>query len=225
MNPIPKLFVVAVFVLLILAPATRASLIFLYDFPGDSGLAADQTNPQPANATFSDFTRNNVDPVPSGGGDSFGSNNWSLGGSIDLNVFESFTITADLGFVLSLDSLTFTARRSATGPQNMEVALFLNGSMTAYATYDFSPTTSTVAYAFNFTPITDADNVTSATFKFYGWNAGGSGGQLYLDDVGTYGAVTVPEADTIWPIALIVSCVLLSNKQRAIVRFRSNQRC
>lgn len=194
----------------------QASLIYLYDFPGSpgSGLAANQTNPQPSDATFSDFTRNNVGVVGSST-DEFGSNNWSLGGVLDSTVFEGFSITSAGGFHLNLSSLTFSAYRSATGPQNMEVALFLNGSASAYATFDFSPTTSKTPYTFNFTPLTDSDNVTTATFKFYGWNAGGAGGQLYLDDVATNGTISsLPEVAPLLPVTLIIACSVVEIHRR-----------
>jgi hypothetical protein len=203
MKAIAKFICVVYLPLLLATSAARGSLIYLYDFPGNpgSGLAADQTNPQPANAMFGDFTRTNVGIAA--GADEFASNNWSPNSSIDPTIYEGFGISADTGFHLNLSSATFSARISATGPANIEVALFLNGSSTAYATYDVSPTGTMSSYTFNFTPLTDADNVTSATFRFYGWNATGSGGQLYLDDVGTYGAISnVPEASTFLPIIL-----------------------
>jgi hypothetical protein len=196
----------------LLSQHAKGSLIFLYDFPADSGLASDQSNQQPSGATFGDWIRDTVQQVPNAG-NTFGSNNWSLSGSLDANVFESFSISADVGLHLNLSSLTFTAYRSATGPQNMEVALFLNGSTSAYATLDFSPTTSTASYAFNFTPLTDADNVTTATFKFFGWNGQGVGGQLYLDDVASYGLISsVPEPATIWPMIVVIGCALGSTR-------------
>ena len=217
MKPVSRLFLLAAIGLLLIGSHARASLIYLYDFPGGSGLASDQTNSQPGNATFSDFTRTNVNPAPMPG-DTFGTIGWSQNGSLDSTVFESFSITAAGGFHLNLSSLTFTAQRSATGPQNMEVGLFLNGSTSAYATFDFSPTTSTTPNTFNFTPLTDNDNVTTATFKFYGWNAGGAGGQLYLDDVATYGAISnLPEPSPLMPIAFLVTSVFGT---RTVRRFR-----
>lgn len=201
---------------LLVCPNGEASLIYLYDFPGDSGLASVQTNSQPSNATFSDFTRNNVQSVSSGPADTFGSDHWSLSTSLDPTIFESFSITATgAGFHLNLSSLSFDLMRSATGPPNMEVGLFLNGSSTAYAIFDFSPTTSMATYTFNFTPLTDADNVTSASFKFYGWNAGGSGGQIYLDNVGTFGAISsVPEVAPFLPVSLIILCSVVQVHRR-----------
>ncbi len=201
----------------------RASLLFLYDFPGSpgSGLAANQSFPQPTGATFGDFTRTaDLGVVSSAGGNNtFGTNNWNQTGVINPAQYEGFTITANVGLVLNLTSLTFEGRISSTGPANAEVALFLNGSATAYATFDFAPpdSSSFTAFAFNFTPLTDADNVTSATFLFYGWNAGGPGGQFYLDNVATYGVLSsVPEASSLWPLIPVFVCVFfeLTRAQR-----------
>ena len=207
-----RLALLGVVGLLLASANAHASLIYLYDFTGGSGLASDQANPQPGNATFSDFTRTTVNPAPMPG-DTFGSISWSQSGSIDSTVFESFSINAAGGFHLNLSSLTFTALRSATGPQNMEVGLFINGSLSAYATFDFSPTTSTTPYTFNFTPLTDNDDVTTATFKFFGWNAGGNGGQLYLDDVATFGSISnVPEPSTLLPILSLIVSICFERK-------------
>lgn len=215
----------ALIAVVVLQATAHASLIYTYDFPGNSGLAADQTNLQPSNATFSDFTRTNVGTPPTGPSDSFRTNNWSLGGSLDPTEFVSFSIVASGGFHLNLSSLTFNAQRFAQGPQSMEVALFLNGSGTAYATYDFSPTTTMTAYTFNFTPLTDADNVTTATFKFYGWNATGSGGQLYLDDVATYADISsVPEVAPLLPVTLIIACSVMETHRRRVRNSRLSSR-
>ena len=196
----------------------HASLIYLYDFTGGSGLAGDQANSQPSGATFSDFTRNNVGAAPSPG-DTFGSNNWSQSASLDPTVYEGFSIAADVGVHLNLSNLTFQLYRSATGPTDMEVALFLNGSSTPYATYGFTTSTAMTAYAFNFTALTDADNVTFATIKFFGWNAGGVGGQLYLDNVATYGdVVPAPEIPALWPVLLLVICILMTRERGRFVK-------
>jgi hypothetical protein len=187
----------------------EGAVIYLYDFPGNSGLAASQTNSQPTFATFSDFTRTNLNSA-SGSGE-FGSANWNQTGTIDTTQHEGFSITASPWYVLNLSSLTFDALRSNTGPQNMEVDLFLNGSATAYATFSFSPTQTKDPYTFNFTPLTDTDMVTSATFVFYGWNATGVGGQLYLDNVATNGVVSaLPEYDTSLFVLLPIVAAIFS---------------
>jgi hypothetical protein len=183
-----------------------------------SGLASNQTNGQPSNATFSDFTRTNLNG--SGGPPQFASTGWNLNSSIDPTQFEGFSITAAGGFHLNLSSLTFDAvLGSPTGPQNMEVALFLNGSAIAYATFDFSPTSTLTSYSFNFTPLTDANNATSATFKFYGWNAVGPAGELDLDNVATFGAISnLPEPSSMLPVLLLLGCVFAVRKRRTFAR-------
>jgi hypothetical protein len=206
MNSGLKLLAIALLGLLASA-TTQASLIFLYDFPSASGLAANQTNGQPSNATFSDFTRTNLNG--SGGPPVFASTGWNQNNSIDPTQFEGFSILASGGFHLNLSSLAFDAvLGSPTGPKDMEVALFLNGSATASATFNFSPTSTLTSYVFNFTALTDADNVTLATFKFYGWNATGPAGELDLDNVATYGDISnLPEASSLGPSVLLLAFV------------------
>lgn len=202
----------------LVASSANASLIYTYDFPGNSGLASAQTNPQPSGATFSDFTRSNVNTPPTGPSDTFWTSNWGLSTSPDSTKFVSFSIVASGGFHLNLSSLTFSAQRFAQGPQNMAVTLFINGSVTPYATYLFSPTTSMTSYTFNFTPLTDANNATIASFSFYGWNAIGSGGQLYLDNVATYGTISsLPEPSAILPIFILIGCVSVEKRRPTFV--------
>src|SRR4051794_22694702 len=103
--------------MLVAQSAAHASLIYIYDFPGASGLATNQTNGQPSNATFGDFTRTNLNG--SGGPPVFASTGWNQNNSIDPTEFEGFSITATGGFHLNLSSLTFDAGLgSPTGPQN-----------------------------------------------------------------------------------------------------------
>ena len=200
----------------VFCPTARASLIYLYDFPGNpgSGLASDQANGQPSGATFSDFTRTNLSEA--NGSAVFNSTGWNQGGTIDVTQFVGFSIAANAGLHLNLNSLTFDASTNPTGPANAEVALFLNGSSTAYATFDFSPTIFTVThYTFNFTPLTDLDNVTSASFQLYGWNDSGNAGQFQFDNVATYGDISsAPEPVTLVPILVVLGCAIARNKFR-----------
>jgi hypothetical protein len=170
---------------------------FTYDFPGSpgSGLALGQTNLQPLHLIFANFTRNGGIAATSASG-VFESQGWSRSSSIDTTVFNSFTITSAIGFNLTLSQLVFGTQRSATGPSNGRVGLFLNGSATAYATFNFSSTTAMANYTFDFADVTSGQNVQSATFDFYGWNATNSNGRLALDNVAIYsGVVAVPEQD------------------------------
>ena len=199
----PRTF--AVVALVLTCSSTQASLIYNYDFPGSpaSGLAAQQTNPQPANATFGDFTRTNVNYVANNW---FTSTGWNQTASIDTTQYEGFSIAASPGYVLSLTSLTLALQVESNGPQTVRVGLFLNGLPSPYATADFSPTASFVTYTFDFPDLTSADGVTSAEFRIYGWNATSNNGKLYLDNVGTYGSidVAVPEAAGLGPAAVVI---------------------
>jgi hypothetical protein len=192
--------------------AVRASLIYTYDFPGpgpNNGLAANQTNGQPSNATLSDYTRNGG-LIGTGNTDVFGSRNWPTSATLDPTVFTAFTITANPGFLLSLDQLTFDSlKNGATAPMLAEVDLFLNGSTTAYASFAWTPQNAPMThYTFNFTPVTFADNVTTATFKFFAWNATDSTNEVQFDNVAIYGAVDVPEAASFGPVVLVIGCAI-----------------
>lgn len=220
--------------LLVIALTLAASTIpsravFIYDFPGSpgsgnppvNGFAANQTNPQPANATFSDFTRTaTLTQMPGApANNTFGTENWNQTGSIDTTQYEGFSITAAGGSRLDLTSLNFDAALKPSGPTNFEVGLFLNGSSTAYATFDLSPTATLTTYSFNFTALTDSNNVTSAEFRFYGWNAVATGGGIVLDNVATNGTIsTVPESSTFIFSLLPIALALRTTASRFRVR-------
>ena len=197
--------------LVLLGSAAPASLIYTYDFPGpgpNNGLATNQTNGQPPNATFSDFTRNGG-LIGTGNSDVFGSKNWPTAGTLDPTVFTAFTITADPGFVLTLSQLTFDSlKNGATAPLLAEVDLFLNGSATAYASFPWTPQNSPMtSYTFNFPAVMAADNVTTATFKFFAWNATDATNEVQFANVAIYGSIDVPEFPTAGPVALLVACI------------------
>jgi hypothetical protein len=210
--------------LILACSSTRASLIYTYDFPGpgpNNGAAANQTNPQPPNATFSDYTRNGG-LIGTGNSNAFGSTNWSTSASLDPTIFTAFTITANAGFVLDLTQLTFQSLKTGVGPANAEVDLFLNGSATAYATFDWTPVNATLtSYTFSFTPLTPADNVTTATFKFFAWNATDNTNGVLFANVATYGTIdlAVPEFPAAGPITFLVACIVAVNgRKRAALR-------
>jgi len=234
----PLIRSVLVFVLALMASTTpsRALVLFIYDFPGSpggggtsppNGKAVNQTNGQPANATFSDFTPTaDLTQMPGApGNNTFGTESWNMTGSINTSQYEGFSITAAGSSLLNLTSLSFDLTLKPSGPANFEVGLFLNGSSTAYATLDITPTVPLTTYTFDFTDLTDVDNVTSATFRFFGWNASASGGGIVLDNVTTNGAITnVPEQKTLifslLPIGLALYSLgrTLAPRARAISR-------
>jgi hypothetical protein len=197
----------------------RASLVYLYDFPGDpgSGLAVDQTNSEPANATFSDWSRFKIDPVPTA--DVFNSAYWNNSAFFDPTEYASFTVTANSGYALTLSQLTFDEMRDSGGPTKGRVSIFLNGSTTAYATFNYNPTASLKNQTFNFS---DVSNVTTAEFRFYGWNGGTPDAGLFFDNVATtfdLVAVPIPERCT-WLVSLVPMGIALFRVSRDLRSLR-----
>ncbi len=207
-----KFLILALLMWVTSAWSTQASLVWTYDFPGTpgSGLGSGQTNPQTPNATFGDFTRVGVSQV--GTGNVFDSNFWNTTSNIDLTQYEGFTITAAAGYHLDLQSLTFLEMATAGGPTKGRVYLFLNGSTTPYSGLDYNPDPSFTSRTFGFTPTVDADNVTVAEFRFYGWNGGTANASLILSNVAVTFTV-VPEATTLGPIILLLGTVCLADQR------------
>lgn len=198
------------FAIVLAGSISHASLVYTYDFPGSpgSGLAIDQTNGQPSGATFSDYTRNGG-LTGSGASGVFGSKNWSPNPAPDPAVFTGFTITADPGMVLNLTQLTFDSLKNGAQTLNAEVDLFLNGSSTAYATFAWTPQNAPMTgYVFDFADVNYSDNVTTATFKFFVWNANGTN-EVQFDNVAVFGGIDVPEAANLGPVALVIAAAVL----------------
>jgi hypothetical protein len=220
-----RVFLITVIALAAWIAPAKGSVIFTYDFPGSpgSGLAANQTNGQPWLGTFSDFTRTvGLTQMPGApANNAYGTESWNQTGSIDTTQHEGFSITAAAGCHLNLTSLSFDLQLKPSGPLNFEVGLFLNGSSTAYATLDLTPTATLTTYTFDFTDLTDADNVTSAEFRFFGWNAVATGGGIVVDNVITNGVI-LPEANPTYFVALPVLLALVNMFRRRRRPSRSN---
>ena len=102
-----------------------------------------------------------------------------------------------------------SANIGAVAPFFAEVDLFLNGSTTAYASFAWTPQNSPLtSYTFDFADVTGAMNVTTATFKFFAWNAGGPTNELQFANVAVSGGVDVPEAGGLGPAILVVCCAV-----------------
>ena len=182
--------------------SASASIVYLYDFPGTpgSGLAANQTNPEPASATFGDWKRVNVSQLPTT--NVFDSNYWNNSSTFNPAQYVSFSITATAGVKLTLTQVAFDEMRGAGGPTHGRVSLFLNGSTTAYASYNYNPASQVNHEVFNFFSIS---NITSAEFRFYGWNGGTPAAGLLFDNVATpfsFTGTPVPEGNS-WLAGLI----------------------
>jgi len=214
----------------LVSSAANGALIWTYDFPGpgpNNGSAANQTNPQPSGATFSDFTRNGG-LIGTGNANVFGSTNWSTSATMDPTVFTAFTITGDAGFALDLNQLTFDSLKTGatTAGFTAEVALYINGSTSPYAFFGWTPQNAPLtSYTFNFGPLTPADNVTTATFKFYGWNATDNTNGLQFTNVSVYGTIdAVPEIPAGWPVVLLMIFVIALRERRRLCQLFATTR-
>lgn len=93
---------------------TLGSTLGMYQFTGHTcatpvlGL----TSTQPANATFSDYTYNNVDCVS--GTDYLNTGNWNTTATVDTSEYYSFTITPDSCYAMDLNQLKWMHRVSST---------------------------------------------------------------------------------------------------------------
>ena len=188
----------------------NATIVYTYDFPGTpgSGLASNQSSTAPAYTTFGDWSRVNVTAGPTA--NAFESTNWNTTSTFDPTEYASFTITTNAGWHLNLQLLTFDEVRASGGPTKGRVDMFINGSTTAYATFNYNPSASVQNKSFDFTDTVDADNVTTVEFRFYGWNGGTAAAGLTFDNV----AITldvVPEVDCCGIIAGLFAAMVIGH--------------
>ncbi|THU31959.1 T9SS type A sorting domain-containing protein [Niastella caeni] len=135
-------------------------------------------------------------------------------GSINTDQYYEVTITPASGYAIDLTSITFTLQRSATGIRQYSVRSG-NDSYAANLPASVSPANANLQVVtdnvFQVTdPTTSAQTgstitltgftglTSAATFRFYGWNAEGSGGTFSIDNVvftGSATAVSVPSVN------------------------------
>jgi hypothetical protein len=166
----------------------QAQVLFTYEFPG-SDPGGDAAVPAPEHLTLGTFARTQVSTASQA--DAFSSSQWTQGGALDPTEFVSFVFRPDVGYEIALTSLSWDASRSSTGPQLGKVEFFRNG-VSLENSGDFGIGTTTGHRVFDFTP---AGGLSSDLFefRFYGWNASGTG-NLRLDNVAVAGAITpIPE--------------------------------
>jgi hypothetical protein len=166
----------------------HAQVLFTYEFPG-SDPGGDATVPVPEHLTLGAFARTQVNAASQS--DAFSSSQWTQAAVPDPSEFVSFTFRPDIGYEVALTSLSWDTSRSSTGPQFGKVELFRNG-LSLEGSEAFDVATTMGHREFDFTPTSGLAS-DSFEFRFYGWNASGTG-NLRLDNVAVSGAITaVPE--------------------------------
>ncbi len=134
-----RLWIATVFLLSV--PAAQAGTLGVYDFtgqPGDEPSVSVVT--QPSNATFDSLVRGSG-LTPNTGDNSINSRAWTSGSVLDPNDYYQFGVTPASGQRLNLESLEFTDRRSATGPDSIDVRFSLDNfatseSLASYTLFD-----------------------------------------------------------------------------------------
>jgi len=177
--------------------------------------SAGTTDPTPpptvVGLTFGSFSAVGTHSNPSAGG-RFSFTNWPVGGVNGVNTYSSFTGSLSPGsyyevsiipqnsYTLTLQSITFTARRSGTGIRNYGVRSNLDNftnnlnastgssNMLSVVSPDIffwnsdantaDQNGSKITFGNSFSALTD-----TVTFRFYAWNAEGNAGTFSIDSV------------------------------------------
>jgi len=185
-------------------------------------------NPYPYNGlpiddvTVSDLNKVGITNQSSTG--NFRGSSWALDpsvtnrtGSIDLGKYMEFGLTADVGTTLNMSNITFGIGRSATGPRDWEWRSSLDNFASALTNY--SSLNAGLSEALGVLTVPDAnsswtgnvldlsggsfDNLSSITFRFYGYNAESAAGTGGLQGTLSFtGASVVPEPSTYALLAL-----------------------
>jgi hypothetical protein len=179
-----------------------------------------------ANLTPSAFTKTaNVGTTPSAG--NFRGTNWALDASIgtltganDPTKYFEFSLTAGAGFTLNMTNINFGIGRSGTGPRTFAWSSSVDSFASILANYSslgasglFTNNNGEISFTNDSTSTTGTNivlnlsasefqNLTSVTFRFYGWNSEATGGTGGLQGPLSFSGSVVPEPSTYALLAL-----------------------
>lgn len=195
-----------------------------YNFAQTTTVTPSTTDPTPpptvTGVVFGSFSAVGVGTVSTSNG-SFTYDNWGLGGvnndnsvtsytgAIDLNKYYDVSITPQSNYEVTLTDMTFSARRSGTGPRqfsvrtsadsyasNLPATASTNTLISVVNTNEFFFNTDGVTSTTNGNTITFSDpaftGITSAlNVRFYAWNSEGTAGSFRIDSVIFNGSVSI----------------------------------
>lgn len=179
----------------------QAQVLFTYEFPG-ADPAGDATVPSAVGLSLAPLGRVNVGSASQT--DVFTSSHWTTAAGRDPGEYVSLSLSPQVGYGLTLGSLSWDTSRTSTGPQKGAVELFVDGTSWA-STGELSIGTTMSPQQFDFADVSLSPAQT-AEFRFFGWGAS-STGNLRLDNVAGAGQVTVVPEPT--PLALMAALGLL----------------
>ncbi len=174
--------------------------------PGTCPASPDVTT-QPANAVFSAFTT--VNTTCKASSTVYKSEDWNENGSIDLNEYNQFTITANANYVLNLTSLTFTQEvdKNGSGSGNGNTAWILRSSVNNYATnLATGSATENSATPTVTLPSASFSALSTVTFRLYLINAKDDHVKWSIDDVSLDGSIFIAPADPADPTSDSPQC-------------------
>ncbi|MEP7164571.1 MAG: Ig-like domain-containing protein [Ferruginibacter sp.] len=180
-------------VLLILLTTSVNAQLGIYSFtgPGNCPTTNVGVDNQPANAIFSNYTNVNADCDQIN--NAFQYKNWDHDPGIDLTQYNTFTITPNLGFTLTLTSLSFQQKADQGGPTTWALRSSIDNFAANIATGPVTTSFQTAMIALSPASFT---NIGAVTFRIYLINANGGGTKWINDDVTLNGIVS--------PIAVVV---------------------
>lgn len=169
-----------------------AQTIQVYGFQGAAGNEATlPPNGQPTNGTLSNIRRGSG-ILPNNAVNAFSSLGFSMASSIDTADYYEFQIKSNSGYVLNLDSIVVSERRSNTGIRTFAVRSSLDNfgsDVSVTQVPDDNLTRNNQR-----TPLGSAfKNIASSTtlaFRYYGYGAEADAGTWRLDSIRIYGTIS-----------------------------------
>jgi hypothetical protein len=213
-----------------------------YSFSGATGntTSLNYNGSSIENLTVSALTKNGVTNSSSAG--NFRATGWpldagnaTLTGSIDVSKYFEFSLTPTNGATLNLTSFTFGVGRSGTGPRSFEWRSSLNSFAAPISGYTATNAalnqnlgngtlsyTSDVSTAGTGNTLTFAtptfSDLSTVTFRFYGFNSEASGGTGGLEGNFTFAGEVIPEPSTWALIGLGTAFVLWRIRRKPATR-------
>jgi hypothetical protein len=174
--------------------ASSSPLIGIYEFTGAA--ACPNQNPnvtaQPTQATFSQFSSVSTNCNPAN--NVFNSDNWNTTPTLDLNEYNTFTLTANDCYTMTLSMLSFDHRNSGTSNVTWHVRSSVDNFSNTIATGQSSSVVANIQVSLDGT----FANLSTVTFRFYVTGAAANGTTWRQDNVAVYGTFTTLTAQTFY---------------------------
>jgi hypothetical protein len=199
-----------------LTDRAAAAVISNYGFDGKPANTA--VDAPVAGATFSAFTRTNLND--GNHPNDFDSNGFTTSSSIDTTQYEGFSVTASGATPLTFEGIGWDTNRSGEGPEIGAIRYLIDNVLKASFIYAI-PTANTPGHLWNFADFVLNPGQT-VEFRFFGYNADSSEAFLRLDNVGFKNAPgpvvpSVPEPNSLilasMGAILALCCVYITRRR------------